>query len=310
MLLLKLRPLLCILSSISPYFCFMATEKSQKKISTSSIITVLSISLVLFLVGLLGIFLISAKKISDQVKENIGFHIYLKDNSKDDETERLQNFLNACNYVKSSSYLSKDSAAALYKEDIGEDFVQFIGYNPLPSSIEVLLKADYANPDSIVWIEKQIMEFNNVKEFHYQPSLINLVNKNVSKIVLVLLGFIVLFLLIALALIHNTIRLAMYSKRFLIKTMQLVGATKGFIRKPFLLTGIQHGIVSGVISCLLLWAIVLLATNKIPDLEKLTDTMMMIYLFCFVIITGIIISYTSTFFAVRKYLRLKSEDLY
>jgi len=288
----------------------MSEEKSGRKISSTSVTTVISVSLVLFLLGLLGIFLISAKKISDHLKENIGFHVYLKDNVKDDEIERLHNFLNASNYVKSSMYLSKDSAAALYKKDIGEDFVQFIGYNPLPSSMEVQLKADFANPDSIAWIQKQILDFSSVKEFDYQESLVNMVNKNVNRIALVLIIFIGLLMLIALALINNTIRLAIYSKRFVIKTMQLVGATGGFIRKPFLMNGVKHGIISGIIANLILGAIIYAAVKKIPDMEQVTDTRTMIYLFGIVLALGVFISGISTFFAVRKYLRLSSEELH
>jgi cell division transport system permease protein len=212
--------------------------------------------------------------------------------------------------VKSSVYLSKDSAAALYKKDVGDDFVKFIGYNPLPSSMEVQLKADYANPDSILWIQKQITEFSSVKEFNYQESLVNLVNKNVNRIALVLLIFITLLLVIALALINNTIRLAIYSKRFLIKTMQLVGATGGFIRKPFLMNGMKHGVISGFIANGMLWGLIFAAVKKIPDLEQVTDTQMMIFLFGIVFILGIFISGISTFFAVRKYLRLSSGELY
>jgi len=288
----------------------MSEEKVRRKISSSSFTTVISVTLVLFLLGLLGVFLISAKKISDHLKENIGFHVYLKDNTKEDEIERLHNFLNASSYVKSSHYLSKDSAAALYKKDLGEDFVQFIGYNPLPASMEVQLKADFANPDSIIWIKNQIMEFSSVKEFDYQESLVNMVNKNVNRIALVLLIFIGLLMLIALALINNTIRLAIYSKRFVIKTMQLVGATGGFIRKPFLANGVKHGIIAGIIANLILGIIIYAAVKKIPDMEQVTDIRMMIYLFGIVLALGVFISGISTFFAVRKYLRLSSEELY
>ncbi|MFI5163785.1 MAG: cell division protein FtsX [Bacteroidia bacterium] len=288
----------------------MAGEKSRKRIQSSSITTVISVSLVLFLLGILGILFISAKKISDHLKENIGFHVYLKDNAKEDEVERLHSFLKASSYVKSSKYLSKDSAAAIYKKDVGEDFVQFIGYNPLPSSMEVQLKADFANPDSITWIQKQILDFSSVKEFDYQESLVNLVNKNVDRIALVLVIFTGLLLFISLALINNTIRLAIYSKRFLIKTMQLVGATGGFIRKPFLMDGIKHGIIAGIIANLILGGIIYTALKKIPDLEQVTDSGMMIYLFGIVFALGVFISGISTFFAVRKYLRFSSEEFY
>lgn len=288
----------------------MSEEKSIRKISSSSVTTVISVSLVLFLLGLLGVLLISAKKISDHLKENIGFHIYIDDNAKEDEIQRLTDFLSASNYVKSSHYLSKDSAASLYKKDLGEDFVQFIGYNPLPASMEVQLKADFANPDSIMWIKKQITDFSFVKEFDYQESLVNMVNKNINRTAIVLLIPTALLLLIALALINNTIRLAIYSKRFVIKTMQSVGATGGFIRKPFLLNGLKHGILAGFIANLLLGAIIYAVIKKIPDLRQITDINMMLYIFGIVFAFGILISGISTFFAVRKYLRLSSEGMY
>lgn len=291
----------------------MSGEKVRKKISSSSITTVISVSLVLFLLGLLGIFLICGKKISDHVKENIGFHVYLKDNAKDDEIERLSSFLNASPYVKSNKYISKDSAVIIYKnevKDVGKDFVEFIGYNPLPASVEVQLKAEYANPDSIAWIKSQVTDFSCVKEFDYLQSLVDLVNKNVNNIALIILIFTSLITFIVIALINNTIRLAIYSKRFLIKTMQLVGATGGFIRKPFLMNGMKHGIISGFIANLMLWGMIFAAVKKIPDLEQVTDTQMMIFLFGIVFVLGIFISGISTFFAVRKYLRLSSEELY
>ena len=288
----------------------MPEEKNRRRIQSSSVTTVISVSLVLFLLGLLGILFISAKKIADHFKENIDFHVYLKDNAKDEEVERLHNFLNASSYVKSSEYLSKDSAAARYKKKIGEDFERFIGYNPLPASMEVQLKAAYANHDSIVWIQKQILDFSSVKEFDYQESLVNMVNKNINRLELILVIFIGLLMLIALGLINNTIRLAIYSRRYIIKTMQLVGATAGFIRKPFLLNGIKHGIISGIIANLILGGIIYAALKNIPDLEKVTDVSMMIYLFGIVLALGVFISGISTFFAVRKYLRLSSEELY
>jgi cell division transport system permease protein len=176
--------------------------------------------------------------------------------------------------------------------------------------MEVQLKAAYTNHDSIVWIQKQILDFSSVKEFDYQESLVNMVNKNINRLELILVSFIGLLMLIALGLINNTIRLAIYSRRYIIKTMQLVGATAGFIRKPFLLNGIKHGIISGIIANLILGGIIYAALKNIPDLEKVTDVRMMIYLYGIILILGILISGISTFFAVRKYLRLSSEELY
>lgn len=288
----------------------MAEEKSRRRISSLSVTMVISVSLVLFLLGLLGIFFIGAKKISDHLKENIGFHVYLKDQAKSDEVDRLHNYLTTTNYVKSFSFITKDSAAALYKKDVGEDFVQFIGYNPLPASMEIQLKSEYANLDSIAWIQKQILSFSSVKEFDYQQSLVHMVNKNINRIVFVLLIFIALLLTVALTLINNTIRLAIYSKRFVIKTMQLVGATRGFIRKPFLLNGILHGLLAGIIACLMLSGMIYAALENIPDVEQIIDLQMIFYLFAFVMILGVVISGISTFFAVRKFLRRRSEELH
>lgn len=288
----------------------MAEEKNRRRIQSSSVITVISVSLVLFLLGVLGILFISAKKISDHLKENIGFHVYLNENTRDEETESLQHFLGASKFVKESRYLSKDSAAAIYQKEVGEDFVQFIGYNPLPASIEVQLKADYANPDSIAWIKKQITDFSSVKEFTYQESLVNIANKNISRIAMVLSAFILVLMLIAMALINNTIRLAIYSKRFLIRTMQLVGATGGFIRKPFLIGGLVNGVLAGLIANIILFSFVYTAVKKIPDLETIVDAKLTLYLCAGVLVLGVLISGISTFFAVRKYLRLNSEELY
>lgn len=288
----------------------MADTPRRRRIRTSTIITVISMSMVLFLVGLLGIFLISAKKISDHLKENIGFHIYLKDQATDEQAERLEHHLRSAGYVKSFHFLSKDSAAAIYKKDVGEDFVQFIGYNPLPSSFEVQLKADYANPDSIAMIKEQVVEFSAVREFDYQVSLVDMVNKNVNRIILFLLSIILLLLLIAIALINNTIRLAIYSSRFVIRTMQLVGATGGFIRKPFLIESLRQGLIAGIIACGLIWGMIAAATRKIPDLSEITDTELMFMLTVCLIALGLLISTTSTLLSVRKYLRSNTEELY
>jgi len=295
----------------------MAEQPTRKKFQATSITTVISISLVLIVVGMLGLFLMSAKKISDHFKESIGFHLYLKDHVKDEEVERLHTFLDAGKFVKSSRYVSKDEAAENYKKDVGEDFVKFIGYNPLPASIEVQLKAGYANADSIAWIKKQILAHRIVSEFDYQESLIDIVNEksltfseNLNKITLAFLLVIGILLLIAVVLINNTIRLAIYSKRFLIKTMQLVGATGGFIRVPFLLSGVKHGIIAGIVANLILASILYALSKRIPDLMKVADAKLMLGTGLFVLLLGIAISGISTFFAVKKYLRTSSDELY
>jgi cell division transport system permease protein len=283
---------------------------ARRKAQSSYFSTVISISLVLFMLGALGLIVLHAKKLSDYVKENIGFSIILKENVKEVDIVQLQKTLDAANYVKSTEYITKEKAAESLKKDLGEDFVSFLGYNPLLASIEVRLKADYANNDSIAWIERELLANTKVKEVIYQKSLISMVNENIKKISLVMLGFSALLLLISIALINNTIRLSIYSKRFLIKSMQLVGATKGFIRRPFVIKGIMQGIYAGIIAVALLVGLLYFAQREIPELLYLQDEQLIAILFGFVILLGILISWFSTFLAVRKYLRLKTDDLY
>jgi cell division transport system permease protein len=244
------------------------------------------------------------------VQENIGFTVYFKDNVKEDAIERLSNYFKASSYVKSARFIHQDSAAAEFEKEIGEEFIKFIGTNPIHHSFEVKLKASYANPDSIQWINKQISDFSFVEEFRYHETFLKEVSDNTRYIAFALGIIAIIMLLISFVLINNTIRLAIYSKRFLIKTMQLVGATSSFIRKPFLINGIKHGIISAFIANLILWAGIFISEKKIPDLKGIVDQHMQIFLFAVIFLFGILISGLSTFFAVRKYLRLSSEELY
>jgi len=277
---------------------------------SSSITTVVSLSLVLFMLGLLGIIILNTRKLSDNVKEKIGFQVILNDNAKEVDIKHLTKTLDASSYVKSTEFITKDEAAKRLQEDLGEDFINFLGYNPLLSSINVHLKAEYANVDSLTWIEKELLSSKLVKEVIYQKSLVSMINENVNKISLVILIFSGLLMLIALALINNTIRLSIYSKRFIIKTMQLVGATQGFIRRPFVLKGIKHGIYGALIAIGMLMSVLYFAQKQLPELIALQDNKMLITLFSIVIVLGIIISWISTSLAVRKYLRLRSDDLH
>ncbi|MGQ0827116.1 MAG: cell division protein FtsX [Bacteroidota bacterium] len=288
----------------------MSDKYSKRRMQSSSITTVVSLSLVLFMLGLLGIIILNTRKLSDNVKENIGFQVILNDNAKEVDVKHLTKMLDASNYVKSTEFITKDEAAKRLQEDLGEDFINFLGYNPLLSSINVHLKAEYANADSLTWIEKELLSSKLVKEVIYQKSLVSMINENVNKISLVILIFSGLLMLIALALINNTIRLSIYSKRFIIKTMQLVGATQGFIRMPFVLKGIKHGIYGAIIAIGMLIGVLYFAQKQLPELIALQDNKMLITLFSLVIVLGITISWISTSMAVRKYLRLKSDDLY
>lgn len=283
---------------------------AKRRLKTSYVSTVVSLTLVLYMLGLLGLIVLHAKKLSDYVKENIGFSIMLKEDAKKADINMLQKKLDAAVYVNSTKFIGKDEAAEDLQAELGEDFVEFLGYNPLLSSIDVHLKASYANNDSLSIIEKQITENKIVKEVFYQKSLVHLVNENVKRIGVVLLGFSSLLLVIAIALINNTIRLSVYSKRFLIKSMQLIGATQRFIRKPFVIKGIMQGVIGAVLAILLVAATIYFAQRQIKELKEFQDIELYLSLFAIVGFLGIIISWISTYFAVRKYLKIKTDQLY
>lgn len=262
------------------------------------------------MLGLIGLIILNSKKISDHVKEDIGFQVILHDKLQAVDIDNIRAKIDSYQYVKSTEYITKEQAAKNLQKDLGEDFISFLGYNPLLSSITVHLKADYTNSDSLTWIEKNLLEYKQIKEVLYQKSLVSMVNENAKKIGLVILAFSSLLMLIALALINNTIRLTIYSKRFLIKTMQLVGATQGFIRKPFIFKGIKHGIYGALIAIVLLISVLYFAEKQLPELVEIQDIQLLATLFGIVIVSGIIISWISTSLAVRKYLRLRADELY
>ncbi|WP_066630531.1 cell division protein FtsX [Labilibacter marinus] len=286
------------------------SQQTQRQLRNSYFTTVISIALVLFLLGAVGYLMLNAQRLSNYVKENIGFNIVLKDNVREVEVRRLQKYLDASSYVKATEYIDKDRAAKELQEELGEDFVDFLGYNPLLSSIEVKLFAEYANPDSIKNVEEIFNSFPQVKEVFYQKNLIQKVNENVNKISLVLLTFTFLLLMIATALINNTIRLSIYSKRFLINTMQLVGATKGFIRQPFVSTSIIHGLLGALLANGMLAGGIYVLHHELGGFIGFDNIELIGVLFILVVVLGIFLSLVSTFFAVNKYLRLKTDQLY
>ena len=283
---------------------------SKRKLRSSYATSIVSISLVLFLLGLIGLLLLNAQRLAIHVKENIGFSVILKEQAKEVDIIRLQKNLDAKDYVKSTDYITKEDAARQTSEDLGEDFIEFLGYNPLPASIDVKFFAAYANPDSIAIIEQELQRFDEVQEVMYQKSLIHLVNDNVRKISLIILIFSALMFFIAIALINNTIRLAVYARRFLINTMKLVGATHSFIRKPFLFRSAGHGIYAATIAILLLVGTIYLIQKEFMEVISFQDVEIIGILFILVILLGIVLNWISTFFAINKYLRMKSDDLY
>jgi len=262
------------------------------------------------MLGLMGLLILNAKKLSNHVKENVGFSVILKNDIKEVDMIRLQKNLDASDFVKSTEFITKEKAAQDLQKDLGEDFINFLGYNPLLSSIDIKLNANYANNDSLSVIEKRLRTYPQVKEVFYQKNLINLINENINRIGLIILLFSILLLFISIALINNTIRLTIYSKRFLINTMQLVGATRRFIRGPFLGRSIIHGIVSAIIAVSILSAIIYFVQKELSGLMMFQEVDIIAILFLSVMVLGILIAMVSTYIAVNKYLRIKTDDLY
>lgn len=283
---------------------------SSKKTKTIYISTVFGIAMVLLMVGLLGLILVYAKNISSYVKENIVLNIFVDDAAHESDVLQLQKQLDGNVMVKQTQYVSKELAARNLQKDLGEDFVKFLGYNPLSQSVDVYLKAEYANNKDIEKFKTELLKNPLIKEVKYQQSLVDQMNQNVTTISLIILTFAGIFVVLSVALINNTIRLAIYSQRFLIKSMQLVGATKGFIRKPFLLYGLWHGLLGGLIAIILLIGTLYVAYDNVPDLVFLQNYTEFGIVFLGVVGLGIFISGFSTFLAVNKFLRLKIYDLY
>ncbi|MDB3870597.1 permease-like cell division protein FtsX [bacterium] len=291
----------------------MKTSKNKtlnRRILSSSTSVVISLSLVLFVVGLLGLVLINAQKLSDYVKENIGFTIMLKDGVNEIETLKFQKILDASDFAKSTSFTTKKQATADLKTDLGEDFVEFLGYSPLLASIDVKLNAEYGNTDSLEIITNELSENANVFEVYYQEDLIDKLNSNVNRLSFFLLIFCVLLFFIAFALINNTIRLSVYSKRFLIRTMRLVGATNSFIQKPFLSKGIYQGIYSSLFAIFMLIGAIQLVQGDTANMLNIDDLKIIGIVFLLILASGLFISIFSTFFAVRKFIKLNENELY
>ena len=288
----------------------MATSSTSIRLTYSYITTIISVTLVLFLLGLVGFLTINTHKISNYVKENINIAIIPKQNIKEADIIYLQKKLDASPYVKSTKFVSKNEAAKQLAQQLGEDFVKFLGYNPLSSSIQANLYAQYANNDSIAKIEKIFSKYPQVQEIYYQKNLVHIVNENIKTINFILLVFTLLMFLISLTLISNTIRLSVYSKRFIIYTMKLIGASRWFIRKPFLISAIIQGIISASLSGIMLVSVVLYLKKEFPDIKFFYETYTIFFLIIGLYVIGIIITTISTYFALNRYLKAKLDKLY
>lgn len=285
-------------------------KKSIRKLRSSYMTTVVSTALVLFLLGLLGLLILNAKSLGDYVKENLGFSVILDEGTREADIIQIQRSFDATGFVKETNYITPEEAARDLQEELGENFLEFLGFNPLKPSIDIKLVASYANPDSIAMIEQTFLAYPQVKEVFYQESLVHLVNDNVEKISLIILIFSSFLFFISIALFNNTIRLLVYSKRFIIKTMQLVGATRGYIQKPFMVKGVTNGLAGAFIANLMFLMLIFVAQKQVPDLIIFTTNQIVGGLMVFIFAMGVLMAWFSTLFAVNKYLRSDQDALY
>jgi len=287
-------------------------SSNKRRMAGSYFMSLMSIALVLFLLGVFALLMLHAQKLSNHLKENIGFEVVMNSNVKEDNILKLQKELDAMPAVKSTTYITKDEAIRRLSEDLGEDFLQWLGNedNPLLPSIDVRFKADYANNDSLNLIQAQLLKNKDIKEIYYHKSLVNLINQNMNRIGLGLMIASLVLLIIAITLIRNTIRLSIYSKRFLVRSMQLVGATPAYIRRPFIRSGITQGFFGALIADAFLALLLYGLYQRLPELTLVQDYTIIICIFGGIIVLGILLGGLSTRFALRKYLNADVDKLY
>lgn len=287
-------------------------NSTKRRLRSSYIISLLSITLVLFVLSIFTLLMLYANRISSYIKENIGFEIVMKKGVKEAEILNLQKELDKKDFVRSTKYISKEEATRQLSEDLGDDILQWLGdvENPLLPSIDVRFTAEYANNDSIAKIEDWVTKKKIVKEVYFQKSLINSINENVNTLGAVLLLISAVLLIMAVTLISNTVRLSIYAKRFIVRSMQLVGATREFIMKPFMKTFIIQGVIGSVIALGLLTVFNVTVMKKIPELEILTSMGVIVTIYLLTLLFGVILTSLSTFFSMRKYLDADIDELY
>ena len=287
-------------------------SSSKRRVAGSYFMSMMSIALVLFLLGVFALLMMHAHKLSNHLKENIGFEVVMNSNVKEADILKLQNELDAMPAVKSTEYITKEKAIQRLSEDLGEDFLQWLGKeeNPLLPSIDVRFNAAYANSDSLSVIEAQLLKNPNVKEIYYQKSLVNLINQNVKRIGFALMIASIALLFIAIALIRYTLRLSIYAKRFLVRSMLLVGATASYIRRPFIKSGMSQGFFGALLADIMLALLLYGLMKRLPELALVQDYRIIIGIFVGIIILGILLGGLSTRSALRKYLNADVDRLY
>ena len=282
----------------------------KRRLISSYFSVVLSVFLVLFLLGILGLFIINSKKLADDFKEKIAMTVFFKNEANDSILKAFGTKLKTAPYARTTDFVTKEAAAKQHTDIIGEDFMTFLGENPLQNSFDIHLKADYVEKDSIAKIEKQLRTNPMISDIVYDKQLVNLVNDNIKKVslwILIISGFLAF---IAVLLINSSLRLSIYSNRFIIKTMQMVGATKSFIRKPFVMRSIRLGMLGATLAIIALIGVLLYVESNFPDLGILENKILIGSVLLTVLGIGILITWLSTHFATQKFLNLRTDDLY
>jgi len=280
------------------------------RLISSSVSIVISLSLVLYVIGLLAYILINTNSFSKKIKENITFSILLKDNAKEIDIVKFQKYIDAEDFAKNSIYITKDEATKNLISELGEDFTDFLGYSPLLASVDLKLKAEYTSYEKIKQLEAELMQSDIVHEIYYHKNLIQNINTNMNKILMFLSSFCLLLSIISIGLINNSIRLSIYSKRFVIQTMSLVGAENWQIQKPFLIKSLVQGMYSSIFAIFLLIGSIQLIQKETASILNVNDFKLISFIFIFIFVSGLILSWLSTFFAVRKYIRIDEYKLY
>lgn len=282
----------------------------KQRLARSYLTSTISMTMVLFLVGMMSLLLLNAERLSDYVREHVGFILVLHDDIRELEVLRLQKILSATDFVKSLSYISKEEAATQLAKDLGEDFVGFLGFNPLFSSVDIKLNANYLQADSLTVLENKLLSYPQVKEVYYQRDLVTIINDNVQRIGFFLLIFSGLLLFIFSSLINNTIRIAIYSQRFIINTMKLVGATRTYIRRPFILKNIAYGIIGALLANLSIVGLIYVFQQNFGIMLDTEQIEVIGLVFGIVLLFGVLISWLSTYLSVNKFLCLKYSELF
>ena len=286
-------------------------EKFQKRrVITSYFSVVLSIFLVLFLLGILGLFVINSKRLSDNFKEEIAMTVFFKTEATDSVIKAFNSELKTAKFAKSFEYVSKEKAAEKHMKVIGEDFMQFLGVNPLQNSFDIHLKADYVTNEGIAKIENRLRKNDMIADIVYDKQLVTLVNDNIKNISMWILIVSCVFALVSVLLINSSLRLSIYANRFIIKTMQMVGATKSFIRKPFIQRSVYLGLIGSALAIVALIGVLIYIQTTFPSLGILEDKLAIAIVIVGVIVLGVVITWISTFFATQRFLNLRTDDLY